>query len=267
MNDPRAASQFHPSQSADERMQRVCTDPGLAQLYFPAVLNWLPTDYKLAYDDAYFDYGSMMIYSSVKGLLADRQLVQTVALRETPMERRLPPGEDRSFEFADYGFFKGAQVDDSKKRTYSMDITRLAQMYPGGRKKMKLAKALVPSKQWTRVDLKAVDGGLHQTLGDLLIEPTYIDIVDKNLKPVETNSERIYKRLDSNYHTMTLWPDYVALRKESGVAKMSKSRKFELTVQKLKALLKKMMAKAARQMPGRTGNEVAGDRDDRPIID
>ena len=96
-------------------------------------------------------------------------------------------------------FYTGGHVDPMEARISTIDVKRVAQMYPGTEKQIQDAKALDPrstTTMWKQMYTRGMHEGIHwghqilKTIKDVLIAPVLPDVVDKQLKPTTPAEER-----------------------------------------------------------------------------
>ncbi|KAK4553920.1 hypothetical protein LTR86_009095 [Recurvomyces mirabilis] len=199
-SDEQHASDWEHEPEVQQRMERICTEYDLAEKYFPEACPFFkdndPTGHEHnpelpVHDPNYFDYGSIMNYDSSHGTKDNTRLA---------MSRKFPAGYHPVLEFgrtdgsvflADEQFLMGGAARSVERRISTMDVKRIAQMYPGTEEQRKAAEALKPSERLDFFPVKKMFESTAwpgQQIRRLVGEQTVIgsvwpDVVDQELKP------------------------------------------------------------------------------------
>ena len=196
---PKYARDFENEPELHQRMARVCSEPALARKFLltAALLIKSRPDADEEFDPDFFDYGSIMMYSSTDLGQGD--------ITRIPLARKFSPGyvpqlrnkrADGSEIVWDAYHFMGGAMKAADARPSTMDLKRLAALYPGGQAQKEAAAALKPTHMWKpmhtseMIDSPAWGHQILETIGSLWIGPTIPDVVNKELVPTVPPSNR-----------------------------------------------------------------------------
>ncbi|KAK4565638.1 hypothetical protein LTR86_003486 [Recurvomyces mirabilis] len=195
-DDARNAQDWKNEPTSKSRMARICSEKELAKKYFPAVESLLvyeqPTLQEFhgyILDKAFFDYGSIMTYDS-----------QTLLVDPTrpALTKRLPHGykpvipayrADNTRYSLDSKFFSGGAVHVEDRQISTMDVKRIAALYPGTEDQRRKADGLKVTDSWEPVETgEMVDSHIwgrqiREVVGDWTLRRNLPDVVDKGLRP------------------------------------------------------------------------------------
>ncbi|KAK4553921.1 hypothetical protein LTR86_009096 [Recurvomyces mirabilis] len=195
---PKYARDWENEPELHQRMARVCSEPAQARKYLPMAEEMTRNQRSAGkapegsvFDPDVFDFGSIMIYGSID--LGDEEDVTRI-----PMARKFPPGykpsiigqrQDGSKFVWDAYFFQGGASTTADRRPSTMDIKRIAALYPGTHAQQNAAAALRPTDMWKpvhtseMVDSSAWGHQILEAIGPQWIEPPIPDVVNKDLVP------------------------------------------------------------------------------------
>ncbi|KAK4569731.1 hypothetical protein LTR86_002699 [Recurvomyces mirabilis] len=221
--------------SKARRMKLVCTTPSYAGMFFPSVLAYLSPrppmrelrhpDW-LAHGDVY-DYASIMTYSSYT---AARLGEEGVREGKAPLTRKLPNdlalGSKGVHGQQPWIILKGGGTT-ADARISTMDVIRIAAIYPGTESQQAAASALGPDHPW-----KAVEPWIPPNSGELFsgkIEPNAQDVVNRQLKRLsdeipELSEQNRVKTADLNYDALTIGVGEVGIGEQSTTATSGKGK-------------------------------------------